>query len=122
MPTPAPSPFPSEDPDPPTDAPTEPPHHHKEHHASGWKILGKTLAWIIIIALSVLLFGAVMSNRYRIYYYLRSCWYRFLRWERTQWLLRKLRLDRLFGQQDSLNEIIFDHGGDLHEGLLMQDT
>lgn len=68
------------------------------------------------------MFGGIMGNRYRIYYYLRSSWYSFLRSERTLWLLRKLRLDGFFGVGDSsLNEIIFD-SGDLNEGLLMQDT
>eukprot|EP00339_Tiarina_fusa_P011202 CAMPEP_0117083642 /NCGR_PEP_ID=MMETSP0472-20121206/58884_1 /TAXON_ID=693140 ORGANISM="Tiarina fusus, Strain LIS" /NCGR_SAMPLE_ID=MMETSP0472 /ASSEMBLY_ACC=CAM_ASM_000603 /LENGTH=232 /DNA_ID=CAMNT_0004812339 /DNA_START=137 /DNA_END=835 /DNA_ORIENTATION=+ len=107
----------------PTDAPSAAPDekHHHHHRPSLWKILGKTLAWLIMIALGVLMFGACMSNRYRIYYYIRGAWYSFLRMEGTQWVLRKLRIDRFFGGQDSsLNEIIFDN--DLQEGLLMQDT
>jgi hypothetical protein len=79
------------------------------------------LAWLIIIALSVLLFGAIMSNRYRIYYYIKSAWYAFLRWEGFQWIVHKLRLGRFFGGEDSsLNGIIFEN--DLQEGLLMQDA
>ena len=127
-PTPAPSKNETTPTDPPTVEPTAAPttkkhhHHHHRHHPSIGKIIGKTIAWLIIIALGVLLFGFVMSNRYRIYYYLRSAWYSFLRNERTMWVLRKLRLDRFFGLGDpSLNGIIFD-SGDLHEGLLMQDT
>jgi hypothetical protein len=74
-----------------------------------------------MIALGVLSFGACMSNRYRIYYYIRGVWYSFLRMEGTRWVIRKLRLERLFGGHDSsLNEIIFDN--DLTEGLLMQDA
>jgi hypothetical protein len=85
------------------------------------RILGKTLAWLILIALSVLMFGACMSNRYRIYYHVRGLWYALLRWHGTQWVIRKLRLDRFFGgQESSLNDIIFDN--DLQEGLLMQDA
>lgn len=104
----------------PTPTPTTPQHHHK-HKPSLWRILGKTLAWLIIIALSVLLFGAIMSNRYRIYYYIRSGWYSFLRSDRTQWVVRKLHLQRFFGgQEPSLNEIIFDNN--LGEGLLMQES
>jgi hypothetical protein len=66
-----------------------------------------------------------MSNRYRIYYYIRSAWYSFLRWEGTRYVIRKLRLERFFGGgQDgggsALNGIIFDN--DMTEGLLMQDT
>lgn len=104
----------------PTPTPTTPQHHHK-HKPSLWRILGKTLAWLVIIALSVLLFGAIMSNRYRIYYYIRSGWYSFLRSDRTQWVVRKLHLQRFFGgQEPSLNEIIFDNN--LGEGLLMQES
>jgi hypothetical protein len=63
-----------------------------------------------------------MSNRYRIYFYIRSVWYSFLRSDGTMWVLRKLRLDRvLLGHDTSLNDIIFE-SGDLNEGLLMQDT
>ena len=120
-PTPAFSPAPSKHYHPPTDAPTSAPHphHHHKEKPSLLRILVKTFVWLIIIALSVLLFGAIMSNRYRIYYYIRSSWYSFLRMEGTQWVIRKLRLERFFGgQESSLNEIIFD--SNLGEGLLMQ--
>jgi hypothetical protein len=83
---------------------------------------------MIVAGLSVLAFGACMSNRYRIYYYLRGSWYRFLRMDCTQWILRKTRLDGYFfggRSSSSLNDIIFEGGGgasDLHEGLLMRET
>ena len=35
-------------------------------------ILAKTVGWLILIAISVLLFGAIMSNRYRILFALRG--------------------------------------------------
>jgi hypothetical protein len=110
---------------PPSSAPSEeqpiPPPPKKHHGASIWRIIGKTIALLILMGLSLLLFGAIMSNRYRIYYYIRSAWYSFLRWEGTRYVIRKLRLERFFGGQDtSLNGIIFDN--DMTEGLLMQDT
>lgn len=36
------------------------------------RMIGRTIGWLIILALSVLCFGAIMSNRYRIYYALRG--------------------------------------------------
>mmetsp|Transcript_12407 Transcript_12407/g.34186 ORF Transcript_12407/g.34186 Transcript_12407/m.34186 type:complete len:289 (-) Transcript_12407:119-985(-) len=95
-------------------------HHHHHHKISFWTIVGKTIAWLIIIMLSVLGFGACMSNRYRIYYYLRAAYYSFLRLRYVQWVIRKLHLQRFVGtgSSESLNEIIFD---DMQEGLLLQE-
>eukprot|EP00980_Cylindrotheca_fusiformis_P016762 scaffold5048_cov121-Cylindrotheca_fusiformis.AAC.13 len=94
------------------------------HHVSRWGILGKTVAWLALCALSVLAFGALFSNRYRIYYYGKSAWYGFLRWNATRKVLRFLRLDGFVGggayEETSLNEIIFDN--DLSQGLMMQDA
>ena len=101
----------------PTQAPTSSHHHH--HHFSLWKIIGKTIAWLIICGLSVLAFGAIFSNRYRIYYYLKASWNSFLRLQGTQKVLRFLRLEGFVyggGQEISLNEIIFD--SDLRQGLM----
>ena len=41
-------------------------------HNSIGRVIGKTIGWLFLIALSVLCFGAIMSNRYRIYYALRG--------------------------------------------------
>jgi hypothetical protein len=111
-----------------TVAPTEAPdHHHHHHHIHWWKILYKTVAWMIVAGLSCLAFGSCMSNRYRIYYYLRGTWFSFLRLGCTQSILRTLRLDgfvfgRRGGRDSSLNDIIFEGNNDLHEGLLMRET
>lgn len=106
------------------------------HKASIGKIIAKTLGWLILIALSVLLFGAAMSNRYQIYYALRGVWYTMLQMQCTRrimaklnactrWLMAKLNLRSRDGggtaASGSLNEIIFDNN-DLTEGLLMGDT
>ena len=112
-------------------APTKQPHYHphddgdKKNHPSLLRILGKTIAWLFIIALALLFFGFLMSNRYRIYYYVRSAWFRFLRWDGTQWVLRKTGLGRLLNihpneSSSLLNEVILDN--DLNEGLLLQST
>jgi hypothetical protein len=86
-----------------------------------WRILGKTLGWLILIALSVLLFGFLMTNRYQIYYYFVATGRHIRRMECTRWILHKTGLSRFFGDDTgggSLNEVIFDRG-DLTEGLLM---
>jgi hypothetical protein len=85
------------------------------------RIIGKTIAWLIIIALSVVAFGAIMSNRYRIYFFLRGVWYTVLRMDCTAFILRKLRFwDGSSGSVDSsLNTIIFDN--EMTEGLLMRE-
>jgi len=87
---------------------------------SFWRIIGKTIAWLILIGLSVLAFGAIMSNRYRIYFFLRGVWYTILRMPCTIWVLRKLRLSDYQPVDNSLNTIIFDN--EMQEGLLMQEN
>jgi hypothetical protein len=91
-------------------------------HMSFWGIVRKTIAWLIFIALSVLAFGACMSHRYRIYFFLRGVWYTVLRMQCTQWVFRKLRI---FGGSDQqvdsgLNTIIFD--SEMSEGLLLNEN
>jgi len=100
---------------PPTPSPTHHPHH--EWWKSLWKFLLKTVCWMFIAVLFFFAFGAVMSNRYRIYYYLRGSWYS---------LLQKLKWSRLSGRDGSapsstLNDIIFSDN-DFQEGLLMRET
>ena len=110
--------FPSQS---PSGAPTSP---ASPHASSIGKIIAKTLGWLILIALSVILFGALMSNRYRIYYALRGVWYSILRMECTRWIVSKLNFRRGASEETgggALNEIIFDNN-DLTEGLLMGDT
>jgi hypothetical protein len=114
---------------PSTSAPTESPEQHHHHHLHLWKLLYKTVSWMIVAGLSVLAFGSCMSNRYRIYYYLRGAWFSFLRLGCTQAVLRTFRLDgfvfggrRGGGRDSSLNDIIFDGNNNLHEGLLSRET
>jgi hypothetical protein len=70
-----------------------------------------------------------MTNRYRIYFYLRSAFYRALRWRGTQWFLRTTGVGRLLGLEhdhhyyDSLlNDVIFEYDPMHDEGLLLQTT
>lgn len=114
---------------PATAAPSEAPHdHRRRRRVHWWKVLGKTAAWMVLAGLSVLAFGSCMSNRYRIYYYLRGSWFSFLRLGCTRSILRTLRLDGFVfgggrrGRDSSLNDVIFEGGNDLHEGLLMRET
>jgi hypothetical protein len=93
---------------------------NNKHHWSFWSILAKTIAWSIIILLVFLGFGAFMSNRYRIYYFLRGIWYTILGMDCTQRILRKLTGR---GSVDSgLNTIIFEDNPDMSEGLLLRET
>lgn len=86
-----------------------------------WGIVRKTVAWLIIIALGVLTFGACMSHRYRIYFFLRGVWYTILRMRCTQWVFRKLRVFGSDQQVDSgLNTIIFD--SEMSDGLLLNEN
>jgi hypothetical protein len=94
--------------------------------------MAKTIAWLIIIFLSVIAFGAGMSHRYRIYYYLRSTYYvvtRFiLRLSCTNYILSKLHLSSFTNNSGGsgsssnfdVNTIIFDN--DMSEGLLMREN
>jgi len=60
-----------------------------------------------------------MSNRYRIYFFLRGVWYTISRMECTMWIKRKLRLGDSMQVDTSLNTIIFDN--EMTEGLLMRE-
>jgi hypothetical protein len=110
----------------PTIAPSQ-----QQRHFSLFKIIAKTVAWLIIILLSVVAFGACMSHRYRIYYYLRSTYYTVTRFllqlPCTIYILSKLRLSSFSssnGNNNSnnfdVNTIIFDN--DMSEGLLMREN
>jgi hypothetical protein len=92
----------------------------KKKHISFWRIIGKTIAWLIIILLSVVAFGAFMSHRYRIYYYARTAWYTLCRLDCTVWLLSKIPFRSSSAVNDSLNTIIFDN--EMNEGLLMREN
>jgi len=111
----------------PTELPTLPPSPDLPgKKASTGRIIAKSIGWLIIVALSVLLFGAVMSNRYQLYYALRGIWFTILQMDCTRWIMNKLNLRgarrRRAGADGSLNELIFDENNDLTEGLLMGDT
>jgi hypothetical protein len=87
------------------------------------KILAKTVAWLILILLSVVAFGAAMSHRYRIYYFLRTGYYTVLGWPCTRWLRSKI--SSVWGGSSSyspmdVNTILFDN--DMNEGLLMRES
>ena len=101
---------------PTSDAPSVAP--HRRHHTLA-KTIGKTIGWLILIALSTLLFGAIMSNRYRMYYFARGVWYTFISLDCTKRIMVWCRMDPSTASA-SLNEIIFDQN-DLAEGLLMGD-
>ena len=99
---------------PPTTAPPTPsPSNRHEWWRNLGKFLLKTIFWMLVAGLFFFAFGAVMSNRYRIYYYLRDSWYS---------LLQKLKLSKRNSSDGSapsstLNDIIFSDN-DLREGLL----
>lgn len=72
---------------------------------------------MVVAGLFFFAFGAIMSNRYRIYFYLRGNWYS---------LLQKIKWSRRRGRDGSassstLNDIIFLEN-DMQEGLLMRET
>ncbi|GAX18012.1 hypothetical protein FisN_18Hu225 [Fistulifera solaris] len=116
-PTPAPSHTPSTT---PTAAPSSNNNEQTKRHWSFWSIMAKTIAWCIIILLVFLGFGAFMSNRYRIYYFLRGVWYSLLAMDCTQRIWRKLTGR---GTVDSgLNTIIFEDNPDMSDGLLLRET
>lgn len=121
--TPAPQPPPTSPPvnppvPPPTDEPA--PTGNKKEHISFLRIIGKTIAWMILLLLGTVAFGAIMQHRYRIYYFARGCYFTVLRLSCTQWILRKLRFERGSDVDTSLNTIIFDN--EMTEGLLMQEN
>lgn len=110
----------------PTSAPSAADHNHNKQerpHVSFLRIIGKGIAWMILLFLGTLAFGGFMQHRYRIYYFARGCYYTLLRRGCTQWILSKLRFNRggAGGFVDnSLNTIIFDN--EMTEGLLMQEN
>jgi hypothetical protein len=93
-------------------------------HVSLVQIIAKTMAWLILIFLSVVAFGACMSHRYRIYYFLRGCYYTILRLDCTIWMVSKLRQLPFVSNNNnsdySVNTVIFDN--DMNEGLLMREN
>mmetsp|Transcript_2149 Transcript_2149/g.3090 ORF Transcript_2149/g.3090 Transcript_2149/m.3090 type:complete len:255 (-) Transcript_2149:1560-2324(-) len=141
VPTQLPTPSPSESPLPtvspssnhsvvPTELPTHLPSSapsrssSRKKTATG-KIIAKSIGWLIVVALSVLLFGAVMSNRYQLYYALRGVWFTILQMDCTRWIMSKLNFRgtrHRSGADGYLNDIVFDENNDLTEGLLMGDT
>lgn len=89
------------------------------------KIIAKSIGWLIVVAFSVLLFGAVMSNRYQLYYALRGVWFTILQMDCTRWIMSKLNFRgrrHRSGADGYLNDIVFDENNELTEGLLMGDT
>jgi hypothetical protein len=113
----------------PSKSPVKPPPHDdkkndndtKQHGSfSIWRMLGKTLAFLILLFLSVLAFGAIMNHRYRIYYFLRGLWYTIIGLECTQWILGKLGL-RHRVDTSAMNTVIFDDN-EMSYGLLMQEN
>jgi hypothetical protein len=114
----------------PSKSPVKPPPHEdkkndkndtKQHGSfSIWRMLGKTLAILILLFLSVLAFGAIMNHRYRIYYFLRGLWYTILGLDCTQWILGKLGL-RHRVDTSAMNTVIFDDN-EMSYGLLMQEN
>ncbi|GKY98956.1 hypothetical protein MPSEU_000851400 [Mayamaea pseudoterrestris] len=124
-----------------TTAPTPvlPPVPPPQNELSFLRILAKTLAWCILLVLSVLLFGAIMSHRYRIYFFCRGLWLVFIRMQCTQTILLRLsqctewvkskmpwRSSRGGGGGAGLNTILFSSNEDdagryyneMREGLL----
>mmetsp|Transcript_1392 Transcript_1392/g.2923 ORF Transcript_1392/g.2923 Transcript_1392/m.2923 type:complete len:269 (+) Transcript_1392:205-1011(+) len=102
---------------PTTAAPTQAPHHpRREWWIKVLWLLFKTACWMVLAVVFFFAFGAIMSNRYRIYYYLRGTWFTFYH-----------RLRRGYGSSDQsapssmLNDIIFSDN-EMHEGLLMRET
>eukprot|EP00537_Pseudo-nitzschia_pungens_P008296 CAMPEP_0172365146 /NCGR_PEP_ID=MMETSP1060-20121228/8119_1 /TAXON_ID=37318 /ORGANISM="Pseudo-nitzschia pungens, Strain cf. cingulata" /LENGTH=270 /DNA_ID=CAMNT_0013088347 /DNA_START=264 /DNA_END=1076 /DNA_ORIENTATION=+ len=103
---------------PPTSAaPTQAPHHpRREWWIKVLWLLFKTACWMVLAVLFFFAFGAIMSNRYRIYYYLRGTWFTFY---------HRLRRGYVSSDQSApssmLNDIIFSDN-EMHEGLLMRET
>jgi hypothetical protein len=89
-----------------------------------WRFVEKTIAYLILLVLALLGFGALMANRYRIYFFLRGVWYTILQMECTLWCMRKLRIADYFGyshpMDSTLSTSLFEN--ELNEGLLMRET
>ena len=102
----------------PTAVPTQAP--SGQRRMSVWRFIEKTIALFILLVLALLAFGAIMSNRYRIYFFLRGVWYTILSMECTGWIMRKLRLGDYQPVDTGLNTVIFEH--EMDEGLLMRNN
>jgi len=64
-----------------------------------------------------------MSNRYRIYYYLRGAWYTFLQKIKTAWRTFRGNGGGVPGTSGTnLNDIIFSDNNEMEEGLLMRQS
>mmetsp|Transcript_22984 Transcript_22984/g.50094 ORF Transcript_22984/g.50094 Transcript_22984/m.50094 type:complete len:215 (-) Transcript_22984:267-911(-) len=88
---------------------------------SFFRFIEKTIALFILLVLSLLAFGAIMNNRYRIYFFLRGIWYTILGMQCTRWVLRKLRLGGDYQPVDQgLNTVIFEN--EMDQGLLMRQS
>jgi hypothetical protein len=112
-PTTPPAPAPSPSPPPPPD-PTK---------FSLLRFVEKTLALCILFVLALLAFGAIMQNRYRIYFFLRGVWYTILRMSCTHWILVKLRIRSDSTSIDSsLNAALFENDDMMDQGLLMREN
>jgi hypothetical protein len=103
----------------PTTEPTANPE-DASHHVSFFRILTKTIAWLILLGLGLLAFGAIMNHRYRIYFFFRGVWLTLRQLRCSQWILQKLRIGDYGSVDAGLNTIIFDN--DMTEGLLLQEN
>jgi hypothetical protein len=113
-------PAPTPTPPAPTPAPPPPP----APKFSLLRFLEKTLALCILFVLCLLAFGAIMQNRYRIYFFLRGVWYTILRMSCTHWILVKLRIRRgdTTNIDSSLNAALFENDDLMDQGLLMREN
>lgn len=139
VPTEAPTKHPTKAPTKPTRAPTKDPTHHPyvppddddepdhddyhdkknpHQHLGFFGMLGRLIAWLILLFLGTLLFGFCMNHRYQIYYVLRGLYYTVLGWSCTRRLLAQLGLRRPSPAESST--ILFDN--ELSEGLLLQEN
>jgi hypothetical protein len=127
LPTPTPKPYvaPTE---PPTHAPTLAP--TKEPQSGGgvsfFRMIGKMLAWCILMGLGVLLYGFCIQHKYQIAYYLRHFWHCLQ--AVNSWLIQKIRPDAshnlhrgyaaMFAQErNDAQSLLFDNpNGTMYEG------
>mmetsp|Transcript_19868 Transcript_19868/g.36074 ORF Transcript_19868/g.36074 Transcript_19868/m.36074 type:complete len:232 (-) Transcript_19868:136-831(-) len=97
-------------------------HHHHKKGPTVAKLIAKTLGWFVLIFLSGLVFAAGVSQKERIFYLLKECWYRVRQSGFTRWLARKFR--RGGGRSDnSLSEVVFDSSDadGMSEPFLLRD-
>lgn len=62
-----------------------------------------------------------MSNRYRIYFFLRGVWFTVRRMECTLWILRKLPWNREAASSSGMEYNLMDGESELTGGLLMNE-